>query len=554
MSPGGSRSWARRAASPRRPRSRSRWRRVRRRMLVGCRRHATRRATAPAATTGAVQRRRSRRLSRARAAATTPRRIAGQFEPLPSSGRSSTTASTSATLDVPVDYADPDGPTIRAVPRPLPRRRSGRTDRHAAREPGRARDSAAASSRSSPSSCPTTTSCSSSSTSSAGTRAAPARASRRSTASTTTTPTSPSPTSRPTTDAEQAGRSSISPRSSPRSAWRNNADILEHVGTNNTRRDMDVIRRALGEETISYFGFSYGSELGATWATLFPDTVRATVIDGAADPDADPASRACSSCEGFEARSRPSSPSAAPTRTARSTTAATPRARSTTLMAQLDATPIPSAPDRPRRQPRRGAARGASRRCTASELFWPALAAVAGRRPGRRRRRAAGVLRHLLPARRRRHVGQRARSVPAINCIDTTERPTVAEERRRCRRSTRGGAASGAGRFDRRLLVHVLPTRADPRIEITGAGAGPIVVSAPPATRPRRSTSTQAMADALEDGRLVVVEADQHTGYGVNACVIDVVNDYLIDLAPARRRHRACSLSRDEHAAIAPTH
>ena len=39
---------------------------------------------------------------------------------------------------------------------------------------------------------------------------------------------------------------------------------------------------------ISYFGFSYGSELGATWATLFPETVRAAVLDGAADPNADP--------------------------------------------------------------------------------------------------------------------------------------------------------------------------------------------------------------------------------------------------------------------------
>jgi hypothetical protein len=42
------------------------------------------------------------------------------------------------------------------------------------------------------------------------------------------------------------------------------------------------------------------------------------------------------------------------------------------------------------------------------------------------------------------------------------------------------------------------------------------------------------MSDTLDDGRLVIVEADQHTGYGVNRCVIDIVNDYLIDLeAPA---------------------
>ena len=66
-----------------------------------------------------------------------------------------------------------------------------------------------------------------------------------------------------------------------------NADILQYVGTNNSARDMDAIRRALGEDTISYFGFSYGSELGATWATMFPDTVRAAVLDGAVDPTAD---------------------------------------------------------------------------------------------------------------------------------------------------------------------------------------------------------------------------------------------------------------------------
>src|SRR5262249_37801222 len=53
---------------------------------------------------------------------------------------------------------------------------------------------------------------------------------------------------------------------------------------NDSARDMDAIRRALGEDKISYFGFSYGSELGATWVTMFPHTVRAAVLDGAADP------------------------------------------------------------------------------------------------------------------------------------------------------------------------------------------------------------------------------------------------------------------------------
>ena len=66
-----------------------------------------------------------------------------------------------------------------------------------------------------------------------------------------------------------------------------NADIIQHIGTNNSARDIDFVRQALGEDKITYLGFSYGSELGATWMTLFPDTVRAAVLDGAVDPNAD---------------------------------------------------------------------------------------------------------------------------------------------------------------------------------------------------------------------------------------------------------------------------
>ena len=61
--------------------------------------------------------------------------------------------------------------------------------------------------------------------------------------------------------------------------------LLPYVSTQATARDMDSLRRALGEDRVSYFGFSYGSELGATWATLFPQTVRAAVLDGAANPN-----------------------------------------------------------------------------------------------------------------------------------------------------------------------------------------------------------------------------------------------------------------------------
>jgi pimeloyl-ACP methyl ester carboxylesterase len=79
-----------------------------------------------------------------------------------------------------------------------------------------------------------------------------------------------------------------------------NSEILPHISTNNSARDMNAIREALGEEKISYFGFSYGSELGGTWATMFPNTVRAAVLDGATDPTADYVQSGLDQAQGFE--------------------------------------------------------------------------------------------------------------------------------------------------------------------------------------------------------------------------------------------------------------
>ncbi|MYU50442.1 MULTISPECIES: alpha/beta fold hydrolase, partial [Streptomyces] len=49
-----------------------------------------------------------------------------------------------------------------------------------------------------------------------------------------------------------------------------NASVLPHVTTRNTARDMDVIRGALGEKKISYFGYSYGTYLGTVYTQMFP--------------------------------------------------------------------------------------------------------------------------------------------------------------------------------------------------------------------------------------------------------------------------------------------
>ena len=62
-----------------------------------------------------------------------------------------------------------------------------------------------------------------------------------------------------------------------------NGDILAHVSTANAARDMDLLRSALGERKLNYLGFSYGTFLGATYASLFPNRYRALVLDGPLD-------------------------------------------------------------------------------------------------------------------------------------------------------------------------------------------------------------------------------------------------------------------------------
>ncbi|QGQ18628.1 alpha/beta fold hydrolase [Cellulomonas sp. JZ18] len=64
------------------------------------------------------------------------------------------------------------------------------------------------------------------------------------------------------------------------------APVSASMSTAQVARDLDVLRRAVGDERLSYLGFSYGSYLGAVYASMFPDRFRALAVDGVVDPDA----------------------------------------------------------------------------------------------------------------------------------------------------------------------------------------------------------------------------------------------------------------------------
>jgi len=304
-------------------------------------------------------------------------------------------------------------------------------------------------------------------------------------------------------------------------------DTLEYVGTNNSARDMDAIRQALGVEQISYFGFSYGSELGGVWATLFPTTVRAAVFDGATDPTAGPLESTLQQGVGFEA----------------SLTAFLAQCSADTqcafhndgdaegafdqLMIELDESPLPSADGRV--AVNLSVAALAVAQAMYSDRYWPALEraledAAAGDGAGLLQlhdayyqRGADGTYSNLIEA------------FQAINCADEAERPTVEEA---------DAEVDAVLAVAPRIFPYTtgsysctfFPPALDPRIDITGAGAGPIVVIGTTGDPATPLESSRAMADTLEDGRLVIVEANEHTGYRGDRCVRDIVHDYLLTL------------------------
>jgi len=77
-------------------------------------------------------------------------------------------------------------------------------------------------------------------------------------------------------------------------------DLLSNIGTRDVARDMDVLREALGDEKLSYLGQSYGTRLGAVYGEMFPESVRAMVLDGAVDPTLGTAERRVTQYAGFQ--------------------------------------------------------------------------------------------------------------------------------------------------------------------------------------------------------------------------------------------------------------
>ena len=76
--------------------------------------------------------------------------------------------------------------------------------------------------------------------------------------------------------------------------------VLPHLGTRNVARDMDRVRQALGDDQLTYVGYSYGTSIGEQYANLFPTHIRAMVLDGVVDSELTGLQAAAQQADGFE--------------------------------------------------------------------------------------------------------------------------------------------------------------------------------------------------------------------------------------------------------------
>jgi pimeloyl-ACP methyl ester carboxylesterase len=307
----------------------------------------------------------------------------------------------------------------------------------------------------------------------------------------------------------------------------NSAGVLEHITTENSARDMDLLRAVLGDDELHYLGYSYGTFLGATYAKLYPERVGRLVLDGAIDPAVSGLEVGTTQAVGFEQALRAYMQNCLATQECpfRGTVDQA-MADLGALLASVDRSPLP-APD--------GRMLGADSLMTAiiaalySQENWSILtAALANALQGDPE--VAFLLADFYNGREGGvYLDNSTEAFRAYNCMDypvvDAAEQAAADERIAAEAPTIAPYWSGPDPCD------VWPYEpSGVRAPIAAEGAAPILVvgtTGDPATPYEWSV---ALADQLASGVLLTNVGEGHTGYNKgNACVDDAVEAYLVE-------------------------
>lgn len=300
-------------------------------------------------------------------------------------------------------------------------------------------------------------------------------------------------------------------------------DLLPYVSTAASARDIDLLRAALGEEQISYLGVSYGAALGAVYATLFPQRVRAIVLDGGYDPSSSPEDLTEQGAAARERVLQAILEGCAADRFCYFHNSGDSPAAFDRLMALLDASPMPVAPFLPAVD--QGEAWRAVLFALPDEAKWTRLTMAL-------HEAEAGVaLELLLLSEESVFYGlPDADAAVAIGCLDWPGREGAGAA------VSLGGdladVASRLGTTAAGYLCERWPVPPADLPSVTESGAGPILVTAVTGDVVIAFESSRGLADALPSGVLLTVEGYRHGAYQPGsrerACAVATIDWYLI--------------------------
>jgi pimeloyl-ACP methyl ester carboxylesterase len=309
--------------------------------------------------------------------------------------------------------------------------------------------------------------------------------------------------------------------------------LASHISTVEAARDMDVLRAALGDQVMTYLGSSYGTQLGATYAELFPSRVGRFVLDGAIDPTLGNREEALTQAHGFETALRAYVANCVDTSDScylgGSVDEGMQRIRD--FFNQVESQPLPTTGDR-------DLTLGLAVYGVITPLYnrdlWILLSQALRQALGGD---GSGLLRLADLYASRNDDGtfsdNSMEAFPAISCLDdpTGIRPAQvpAEIPAFEKASPTFGRIYAWGLIGCRNWPPAAHVHEKP-LTIDAAGAAPIVVigtSRDPATPMAWAV---ALADQLDSGVLIKRDGDGHTGYNSgNSCVDVAVESYLIE-------------------------
>jgi pimeloyl-ACP methyl ester carboxylesterase len=309
-------------------------------------------------------------------------------------------------------------------------------------------------------------------------------------------------------------------------------DDLQHYNTEETARDLDLVRQGVGDAKLTYLGYSYGTRLGSVYAQLFPKKVRALVLDGAVDPKQGDVAASQTQAAGFE-KAFDQFAGDCKVRNAACLIGPDPRSFVTRLMAEARQAPIPGGSGG------RKATAGHVQLAIVSALYdrgdWAELeSALADAGNGN----SSGLFTLADRYNERDPKGNYTNLTDAniaINCADTDEKVPDATVRRTLTQWRAKYPLFGPSLALGLLTCQQWTAPREPLPAVRAAGAPPLLVVGTVHDPATPYASAQVLARTLATGHLLTWQGEGHTAYPKTPCVTAAVNAYLISLkVPAR--------------------